>query len=102
MSSKPFLIRGVNVYLYYYYYYGWAGHVARIGEKRNECRLLVGNPEGKRPLGRQVVDGWGGVKWAGLVWLRIGTGSCEFGTEPSGSIKCWETIEWPNNWWPLE
>jgi hypothetical protein len=28
--------------------------------------------------------------------------SCEFGNEPSGSIKCWETIEWPNNWWPLE
>jgi hypothetical protein len=22
--------------------------------------------------------------------------SCEFGTEPSGSMKCWETIEWPN------
>jgi hypothetical protein len=20
----------------------------------------------------------------------------------SGSIKCWETIEWPNNWWPLD
>jgi hypothetical protein len=30
----------------------WAGHVARIGEKRNMCRLLEGKPEGKRPLGR--------------------------------------------------
>jgi hypothetical protein len=30
----------------------WAGHVARMGEKRNACRLLVGNPDGKRPLGR--------------------------------------------------
>jgi hypothetical protein len=30
----------------------WAGHVARMGEKRNVYRLLVGNPEGKRPLGR--------------------------------------------------
>jgi hypothetical protein len=30
----------------------WAGHVARLGEKRNVYRLLVGNPEGKRPLGR--------------------------------------------------
>jgi hypothetical protein len=28
-------------------------------------------------------------------------GSCEFGIERSGSIKCWETIECPNNWWPL-
>jgi hypothetical protein len=30
----------------------WAGHVARIGEDRNEYRILVGKPEGKRPLGR--------------------------------------------------
>jgi hypothetical protein len=29
----------------------WAGHVARMGEKRNAYRLLVGKPEGKRPLG---------------------------------------------------
>jgi hypothetical protein len=29
-----------------------AGHVARMGEKRNVYRLLVGKPEGKRPLGR--------------------------------------------------
>jgi hypothetical protein len=30
----------------------WVGHVARMGEKMNVCRLLVGKPEGKRPLGR--------------------------------------------------
>jgi len=30
----------------------WAGHVARIGEKRAVYRFLVGKPEGKRPLGR--------------------------------------------------
>jgi hypothetical protein len=30
----------------------WAGHVARMGEKRNVNRLLVRKPEGKRPLGR--------------------------------------------------
>jgi hypothetical protein len=30
----------------------WAGHVARMGEKRNVYRLLIGKPEGKRPLGR--------------------------------------------------
>jgi hypothetical protein len=29
----------------------WAGHVARM-EKRNTYRILVGKPEGKRPLGR--------------------------------------------------
>jgi hypothetical protein len=31
----------------------WAGHVARMGEKRNVYRLLVGKLEGKRPLGRR-------------------------------------------------
>jgi hypothetical protein len=30
----------------------WAGHVARIGEKKNTYRIFVGNSEGKRPLGR--------------------------------------------------
>jgi transcription termination factor 2 len=30
----------------------WAGHVARMVEKRNACRKCVGKPEGKRPLGR--------------------------------------------------
>jgi len=30
----------------------WAGHVARMGEKRDVYRVLVGKPEGKRPLGR--------------------------------------------------
>jgi hypothetical protein len=56
----------------------WAGHVARMREKRNS-RLLVGKPEGKRPLGRprrRWVDnirmylgevGWGGVDWNGLA-----------------------------------
>jgi hypothetical protein len=57
----------------------WAGHVARMGEKRNAYRLLVGNPEGKRPLGRprrRWVDnismdlgevGWDDVDWIGLA-----------------------------------
>jgi hypothetical protein len=38
----------------------WAGHVARMGEGRNLYRVLVGKPEGKRPLGRprrRWVDG---------------------------------------------
>jgi hypothetical protein len=30
----------------------WAGHVARIGEERKVYKVLVGNPEGKRPLGK--------------------------------------------------
>jgi hypothetical protein len=30
----------------------WAGHIARMREKRNACRILVAKPEGKIPLGR--------------------------------------------------
>jgi hypothetical protein len=61
----------------------WAGDVARMGEKRNAYRLLVGKSEGKSQLGRprhRWVDNirmylvrWDGVMWTGLVWLRIGT-----------------------------
>jgi hypothetical protein len=57
----------------------WAGNVALMGEKRNAFRLLVGKPEGKRPLGRprrRWVDnirinlgevGWSDVDWIGLA-----------------------------------
>jgi hypothetical protein len=55
-----------------------------MGDMRGAYRVLVGRPEGKRPLGRQrrrwedniKMDirqvGWGA--WSGLIWLRIGTG----------------------------
>ena len=59
----------------------WAGHVARIGEERGVYRVLVGKPEGKRPLGRptrRTVDirmdlqevGCGYVDWIGLAQDR--------------------------------
>jgi hypothetical protein len=35
----------------------WAGYVARIMEKRNACRILVGEPGGKTPLGGSRVGG---------------------------------------------
>jgi hypothetical protein len=35
----------------------WAGHVGRMGEKRNAYRLLVAKPAGRRPLGRPR-PGW--------------------------------------------
>jgi hypothetical protein len=40
----------------------WAGHVARMGEKRNVYRLLVGKPERRRPLGRSR-RGWITLSW---------------------------------------
>jgi hypothetical protein len=61
----------------------WAGHVTRMGEKRNAYRILVGKPEGKKPLGRSrrrwvdnnngSLERWDGMVWIGLMWLRIGT-----------------------------
>jgi hypothetical protein len=64
----------------------WVGHVARMGEVRGANNILVGKPEGRRPLGkprRRWEDnikmdlrerGFGDVDW--ILWLRIGTG-CE-------------------------
>jgi hypothetical protein len=61
---------------------GWVGHVARMGEKWNVYRLLVGKPEGKRPLGiprRKWIDnikmdlleiGVSVVDWIGLAQDR--------------------------------
>jgi hypothetical protein len=59
-----------------------AGHVTRMGEKRNAYRILVGKPEGKRPLGRprhRWVDnikmdlreiGWDAMDWIDLTQDR--------------------------------
>jgi len=62
----------------------WAGHVARMGERRGVYRVLVGKPEGKRPLGRPRRRWEDNIKmdlqevgcgvWTGSSWLRIGTG----------------------------
>jgi hypothetical protein len=42
----------------------WAGHVARMGEDRGVHRVIVGKPEGKRPLGRdEDVDGRLILRW---------------------------------------
>jgi hypothetical protein len=61
----------------------WAGRVARMGEGRNVYRVLVGKPEGKRPLERPRRRWEDGIKmdlreigwevWGGFTWLGIGT-----------------------------
>jgi hypothetical protein len=84
----------------------WAEHVARMGEDRGVYRVLVGKPEGKRPLGRprrrwednikidlQKVRGVVGTGWS---WLRIGTGGghlwVRWGT--FGFHKCGEFLDY--------
>jgi hypothetical protein len=56
----------------------WAGLVARMGEKRNTYRLLVGKQEEKRPLGRpkrRWVDNirmnLGEVGWSEVDWIDL-------------------------------
>ena len=75
-------------------------HVALVGERRNIYRVLVGKPEGKRPLEDPGVDEriilrcifrsgmWGHVlDQSGLEQGQV-AGTCECGNEPSGSTKC--------------
>jgi hypothetical protein len=62
----------------------WAGHIARMGERRGVYRVLVGKPEGKNHLGVPDLDlriilkwifrKWDVGVWTGSSWLRIGTG----------------------------
>jgi hypothetical protein len=75
---------------------------------------LLGRPERKRlgsPRSRRVDNvrmDLGEIVWGSVDWICLAQNieqvesSCEFGIEPSGSIKFWETIEWLYNWWPLE
>ena len=62
----------------------WAGHVARMGERRGVHRVMVGKPEEKRLLGRPRRSWMDNIKmdlqevgcgvWTGSSWLRIGRG----------------------------
>ena len=77
-----------------------------MGERRGVYRVLVGKPEGKRPLGRprstwedyikkdlQNVGRVGyGLDRAGSRHVQV-AGACECGNEPPGSIKCGEFLD---------
>jgi hypothetical protein len=56
----------------------WTGHVARMGEKKNAYGILMGLPEGKRPLGRprrrwvdNIKMGLTEVGWDGMDWFDV-------------------------------
>jgi hypothetical protein len=56
----------------------WAGHVARMGEERKVCKVLVGNREGKSPLGRPRRRWEDGIRMdlreiglGGVDWIRL-------------------------------
>jgi hypothetical protein len=56
----------------------WAGHVARMGEERKVYKVLVGKPEGKRPLGRPRRRWEHGIRmdlretgWLSARWIKL-------------------------------
>jgi hypothetical protein len=56
----------------------WAGHVARMGEERGAYRILVGRPEGRRPLGRPRCRWEDNIKmdirevgWEDMNWIDL-------------------------------
>jgi hypothetical protein len=65
LYSSPDIIRRMR----------WAGHVARMGEERKVYKVLVGKPQGKRPLGRprRMGSEWilERLAWGGVDWIRL-------------------------------
>jgi hypothetical protein len=57
----------------------WAVHMARMGEGRNVYRVLVGKPEGKRPLGRPR------RRWEDVIKLDLGVIGWGCGVDSPGS-----------------
>ena len=56
----------------------WAGNVARMGKERGAYRVVLGKPEGRRPMGRprrRWVDNirmnLQGVGWGDMDWIRL-------------------------------
>ena len=59
-------------------YVRWAGHITRTWERRGVYRVLIGKPEGKRPLGRPRFRWQGNIKMdfqevecEGMDWIDV-------------------------------
>jgi hypothetical protein len=64
-----------------------------MGERRGAYRASVGKPEGRRPLERPRHRWEDNIKMDRREVGQV-AGSCEYGDEPWGSIKCGEFLEW--------
>jgi hypothetical protein len=67
------------------------GHIAHIGEREGSYKVLVGKPEGKRPLGRHR-HAWEDtmkmdlqeVEWGGMDWIDLA----------ENRDRCWVPVMW--------
>jgi len=66
----------------------WAGNVACMGEQRGLYRVLVGKPEGKKPLGRPM------CRWEDNMKIDLQEVGCE-------SMDLIEVPQDRNRWWAL-
>jgi len=66
----------------------WAGHVARMGKRRGVYNVLVGKPEGKRPLGRRK------RKWEDNIKMDLKEGRW-------GGIDRIDLAQDRDRWWAL-
>jgi hypothetical protein len=83
-----------------------------MGAKRNAYRMLVGKPVGKGPLERPKRRWVDSIKmdirkieWYGMDWIDLAQdrdqwrGLVNTAMNLTGSIKCWEVLEWLHNCW---
>jgi len=70
---------------------GWAGHVANMGERRGAYRVLVGKPEGRRPLGRIILKWISGSGMGGMDWIVLA----------QGRDRWWALVDIVTNLWVL-
>jgi hypothetical protein len=82
-----------------------SGACSTNGEKRNAYRILVANPEGKRPLGRSgrrwvdyITIDLRETGWDGMDWIDMAQDRDQWRVLVNAVMKCWEVLEWLHNW----
>ena len=87
---------------------GWTRCVKHMGEKGSACRVLVGKPEEKRPLGGIRRRWENGIKvglkyecraWIGFIWLRRGTNVGLLCPILMSIWVIWKASIYFNSWW---
>jgi hypothetical protein len=101
LNSSPNIIRMINSRRM-----RWAGRVARMGAKRNANRILVGRPEGKRPLGRprrrrvyNIKIDLRDIEWDGMNWIELAQDRDQWRALVNMVPEnCWEVLGRLNKW----